>query len=148
MALVFVAPRFVVAILAFRCAGIARCIVATSQPAILAHAKAGHECCEGCHGLWLFLAEMSGKPFVTMLCLKATRVRHPDSQQFVSFWLGTGSKISWLTLRAVGLCDLDHQHPVVAHKCPGSCQGMRLPGSPNSRWSLPASCSAMTSRSL
>ena len=37
----------------------------TGQPAILARAKAGHECREGCHRFLLFLAEVAGEPFVT-----------------------------------------------------------------------------------
>ena len=41
-----------------------------SQPAIFSHAKAGHECHEGCHGLWLFLAEVSGEPFVKDVMLE------------------------------------------------------------------------------
>ena len=40
-------------------------IFTTSEPAILTHTKAGHECREGCHGLRLFLAEVAGEPFVT-----------------------------------------------------------------------------------
>ena len=31
-------------------------IVATSKPAIFSRAKAGHECCEGCHRFQLFLS--------------------------------------------------------------------------------------------
>ena len=42
-----------------------------SQPAILARAKAGHECREGCHGLRLFLAEMPGKPLVADIMLES-----------------------------------------------------------------------------
>ena len=43
---------------------------ATSQPAVLARTKAGHECRNGCHGLRLLLAEVSGKPLVTDVMLK------------------------------------------------------------------------------
>ena len=32
------------------------CVFATSQPAVLTRTKAGHECCEGCHGFRLFLS--------------------------------------------------------------------------------------------
>ena len=32
---------------------------------ILTRAKVGHECGKSCHGLWFFLAEVPGKPFVT-----------------------------------------------------------------------------------
>ena len=42
-----------------------------SQLAVLARTKAGHECREGCHGLRLFLAEMSGEPLVADVMLKA-----------------------------------------------------------------------------
>ena len=45
-------------------------VFATGQPAILTRTKEGHECREGCHGLWLFLAEMSGKPLVMDVMLK------------------------------------------------------------------------------
>ena len=34
------------------------------------------------------------------------------------------SRIAWPILLAAELCGSGHQHPVVAHKCPGSCQGM------------------------
>ena len=44
--------------------------VAASQPAILARAKAGHECREGYHGLRLLLAEVSGEPLVTDVMLE------------------------------------------------------------------------------
>ena len=46
------------------------CVVAASQPAVLAHTKAGHECREGCHGLWLLLAEVSGEPLAADVMLK------------------------------------------------------------------------------
>ena len=41
------------------------CICATGQPTILSRTKVGHECREGCHGFWLFLAEVAGEPFIT-----------------------------------------------------------------------------------
>ena len=66
----FVASWFVVGIFVIWGARILECVVAASQPAILARAKAGHECCEGCHGLRLFLAEVSGEPFITDNMLK------------------------------------------------------------------------------
>ena len=40
-------------------------VFTTSQPTILTHAKAGHECHKGCLRFWLFLAEVAGEPFVT-----------------------------------------------------------------------------------
>ena len=40
------------------------CVFATSQPAILTRAKAGHKCCKGCHRFWFFLAEVAGEPFI------------------------------------------------------------------------------------
>ena len=40
------------------------CIFATGQPTILSCTEAGHECREGCHGFWLFLAEVASEPFV------------------------------------------------------------------------------------
>ena len=39
-------------------------VFTTGQPIILTRTKAGHECREGCHGLRLFLAEVSGDPFI------------------------------------------------------------------------------------
>ena len=62
--LVPVASRLVVAIFSFRGAGVACIVFATGQPTILARAKAGHECREGRHGLWLLLAEVAGESFV------------------------------------------------------------------------------------
>ena len=41
-----------------------------SQPAVLARAKAGHEHRQGCHGLRLLLAEVSGEPLITDVVLK------------------------------------------------------------------------------
>ena len=43
---------------------------AASQPAVLAHAKAGHQCREGCYGLGFLLAKMSGEPLVTDIMLE------------------------------------------------------------------------------
>ena len=43
---------------------LADCVFAASQPTVLTRAKAGHECREGCHRFWLFLAEVAGEPFV------------------------------------------------------------------------------------
>ena len=39
-------------------------LFSTGQPTILACAKAGHECREGRHGIWLLLVEVAGEPFV------------------------------------------------------------------------------------
>ena len=47
------------AMLGLRGACLAGCVVTTGQPTVLSRAKAGHECREGCHGLWLFLAEVA-----------------------------------------------------------------------------------------
>ena len=58
--LVFVASGLGAGISSIWWARIAYYAVATSQPAIFAHAKAGHECREGCHGLRLLLVEVSG----------------------------------------------------------------------------------------
>ena len=62
--LVSVALGLIVAISGFRGAGIACIVFAMGQPTVLIRTKAGHECREGCHGLRLFLSEVSGKPFV------------------------------------------------------------------------------------
>ena len=59
-----------VGIFGIRSARIPRCVIAASQPAILARAKAGHECREGCHRLRLLLAEVSGEALVTDVMLK------------------------------------------------------------------------------
>ena len=63
--LVPVASGLAIAISGFRGARFACIIIATGQLAIFARAKAGHKRREGCHGLRLFLAEVSGEPFVT-----------------------------------------------------------------------------------
>ena len=49
---------------------IPRCVVAASQLAILARAKAGHECREGFHRLRLLLAEVPGEPLITDVMLE------------------------------------------------------------------------------
>ena len=46
------------------------CVFAKGQPSVLTCTKAGHECRECCHGLRLFLAEVSGEPFVADVVLK------------------------------------------------------------------------------
>ena len=62
--LVSVASRLVFVIFNFRGAGVACIVFATGQPTVLARTKAGHECREGYHGFWLFLAEVASGPFV------------------------------------------------------------------------------------
>ena len=59
---VFIAPWLPVAIPDFGCTWVAG--AASCQPAILSCAKAGHEACQCGHCSWLFLAEVSGEPFV------------------------------------------------------------------------------------
>ena len=63
--LVLVASWFAIAVSDFRSAWVAGAIASTSKPAIFSCAKTGHKCGEGSHGLWFFLAEMSGKPLVS-----------------------------------------------------------------------------------
>ena len=58
-----------ISIMAVRGAGMWRG-AAASQPAILACAKACHECREGRHGFWFFLAEVPGEPLVADIMLK------------------------------------------------------------------------------
>ena len=58
-AFVFVAPEPAGTVLGLGGAYLAGCVFATSQPAVLTHAKAGHECRKGCHGLWFLLAEVA-----------------------------------------------------------------------------------------
>ena len=64
LTLVSVASRLVFASFSFRGVGVACIVFAMGQPTILARTKAGHECREGRHGFWLFLAEVAGDPFV------------------------------------------------------------------------------------
>ena len=63
--LVSVASRLVFVIFNFRGASVACIVFATGQPTVLARTKAGYECREGCHGFWLFLAEVASEPFIT-----------------------------------------------------------------------------------
>ena len=65
-----VALRLAAAISGFRGARFACIVIATGQPAIFARAKVGHECREGCHGLRLLLAEVSGEPLIADVMLK------------------------------------------------------------------------------
>ena len=58
--LVSVTLELAIAIFDLGGARLAGCVFATSQPTIFTRAKAGHECCEGCHGLRFLLAEVSG----------------------------------------------------------------------------------------
>ena len=60
-------------------------IFTTSQPAVLARTKAGHEGREGGHRFRPFLAEVAGEPFVADAMFKALGLRHPDSRRFGSF---------------------------------------------------------------
>ena len=55
-AFVSIAPKLASAILGLGGACLAGCVVTTSQPTVLTHAKAVHECRKTCHGLRLFLA--------------------------------------------------------------------------------------------
>ena len=63
-AFVSVTSELAVVVLNLGGACLAGCVFAASQPTILTRAKAGHECREGCHRFWLFLAEVAGEPFV------------------------------------------------------------------------------------
>ena len=66
--LLFIASRLPIAIPDFGCAWVAG--AAMGQPAVLARAKAGHQCRRGRHGLRLFLSEVSGEPLVADIMLK------------------------------------------------------------------------------
>ena len=68
--LVPVASGLAAAVFDFGGACFACRVFATGQPTILTRTKASHECREGCHGLRLFLAEVSAEPFVTDAMLK------------------------------------------------------------------------------
>ena len=63
-AFVSVTSELAIVVFDLRGACLTGCVFATSQPAVLTRAKAGHECHEGCHRFWLFLAEVAGEPFV------------------------------------------------------------------------------------
>ena len=69
-AFVSIASELAVAIFALGGAYFTCCVFATGQPTILTRTKAGHECREGCHGLRLFLAEVTSEPFVADAVLK------------------------------------------------------------------------------
>ena len=64
-----VVPWLAVIVADIRGAGMWRGATA-SQPAVLARAKAGHQCREGRHGHGFFLAEVSGEPLVTDIMLE------------------------------------------------------------------------------
>ena len=84
----FVSVTSELAVVVFGLGGacIAGRIFTMSQPAILTRTKAGHECREGCHRFWLFLAEVAGEPFVADVMLEGPLgLLHPDSLQFGSF---------------------------------------------------------------
>ena len=68
--LVPVASGLAVAVFGLRGASFACSVIATGYPTILARTKTGHECREGCHGLRLFLAEVTDEPFVADAMLK------------------------------------------------------------------------------
>ena len=63
--LMLVASWLAIAAPGFGGARVAGAIASTSKPAILSRAKAGHTCGKGCHGLRLFLAEVSGKQLIS-----------------------------------------------------------------------------------
>ena len=61
---VFAASELAVVVLNLGGACLVGYVFTTSQLTIFTRAKAGHECREGCHRFWLFLAEVAGDPFV------------------------------------------------------------------------------------
>ena len=67
---VSVASELAVAIFGLGGSHVTCYIFATGQPTILSRTEAVHKCREGCHGFWLFLAEVSGQPFVADAMLK------------------------------------------------------------------------------
>ena len=71
-AFVSIAPGLAGAIFGLGVACLVGCVFTTSQPTIFTRAKAGHEWREGCHRLWLFLAEVAGEPFVTDAMFKGS----------------------------------------------------------------------------
>ena len=65
LTLVLVASWLNVVVPGFGGSRVAGAIASASKPAILSRAEAGHECGKGCHGLRLFLAEVSGEPLIS-----------------------------------------------------------------------------------
>ena len=61
----FASSWLAIAVPSFGGAKVAGAIASMSKLAVLSRAKAGHECGKSCHGLRLFLAEVSSEPFVT-----------------------------------------------------------------------------------
>ena len=69
-ALLLVATRPATTVPGIRITRVLGHIVATSKPAVLSHAKVGHECRECCHRFRLFLSKVPGKPLVTDIVLE------------------------------------------------------------------------------
>ena len=69
--LMLVATRPAIAVLGIRITRALGHVIATSQPAVFSRAKAVHECREGCHGFWLFLSKVPGKPLVADVMLES-----------------------------------------------------------------------------
>ena len=85
-AFVSAASELAAAIFGLRGARVICYIFATGQPTIFSRTEAGHECCEGCHGFWLFLAEVAASHSSRMLCLKAARAS-ASGQSTIWFFL-------------------------------------------------------------
>ena len=68
--LVSIASGLAIVVVDIRGTGIDWRGATASQPAILTRAKVGHECREGRHGLWFFLAEVSSEPLIVDIMLK------------------------------------------------------------------------------
>ena len=49
---------------------VASAIAYMGEPTVFSRAKTGHKCGEGCHGLRLFLAEVSGEPLIMNVVLE------------------------------------------------------------------------------
>ena len=69
-AFVSIAPELAGAVLGLNGVCLVGCVFTMSQPAVLTRNKAGLECCEGGHGLQIFLAEVPGEPLVADIMLK------------------------------------------------------------------------------
>ena len=63
--LMLVASWLAIAVPGFGGTRVAGVVASASKPAVFSRTKTGHKCGEGCHALWLFLAEVSGEPLVS-----------------------------------------------------------------------------------
>ena len=63
--LMLAASLHAIAVPGFGGTRVAGAIGSASKPTVFSRAKMGHKCGEDCHGLRLFLAEVSGEPLIS-----------------------------------------------------------------------------------